>query len=307
MPAARAMQLRNTIKPLFLFTLFACSALACTSAPAEDDETASTEQGVGSCATSAPDGAGGVWLNFPANEIGCPNETWVNANTRLPAWYDGNLMQGRIRCGYEWLRANQPDVFQALGQVSSNETHYFSPDGFDAWYNQFSSGSKVQFEWRGPCADTGHGFVKFYVVPCQFQASTRPGGLTYESPGCGTTIDETHGFDGSITFTVYSRGNRGVVRYVKNGDAYVPYLSEGDFRTVQIGLAQLRRSQQYGRVTQKPGAPINWNCVGASLGAIGAGATTLITCMVPAPTLVACGPTIALSMSAGAWVIDACK
>lgn len=301
------MQLRSSFTVLSLSTLIASLAVACTSASPEQDDTASTEQGVGSCATSTPDGAGGVWLNFPANDIGCPNEAWVNGSARLPGWYDGHLMQGRIRCGYEWLRANQPDVFQALGQVSSDETHYFSPNGFDAWYNQFSTGSKVQFEWRGPCADRGHGFVKFYVVPCRFLASTRAGGLTYESPGCGTTIDETHAFDGSITFSVTSNGARGVVRYAKQNDGWVPSLVEGDFRTVQIGLAQLRRAQQYGRVAQKPGAPINWNCVAASLGVVGSGGAALFTCMVPAPTLAACGPALVLTMSAGAWAIDACE
>ncbi len=76
-------------------------------------------------------------------------------------------------------------MFQSLGQVTNDETPYRSPDNFDAWYNQVSTGSKVQFEWRGPRGDDGQGYIKFYVLPCNFEVSTRSGGLAYESAGCG--------------------------------------------------------------------------------------------------------------------------
>lgn len=144
------------------FPVLALAVACSTSAVPEDEEVGSSEDAFSSCAESPPDGAGMVWLNFRTDEIGCPNEVWVNPSVRAPAFYNGFLVQGRIRCGYEWLRNNRPDVFAALGNVSSGETHYFSPDGFDAWYNNFDTGGKIQFEWRGPCQDHGHGFFKVY-------------------------------------------------------------------------------------------------------------------------------------------------
>lgn len=298
--------MRHLTRSLVLSSLV--SVAACSSAPSGDDDTQSTESAVSSCATSPPDGAGGVWLNYPAEAIGCPNDALVNPLVRLPAVYDGSLMQGRIRCGYEWLRANEPEVFQSLGQVTTNETHYFSPDGFDAWYNQFSSGSKVQFEWRGPCGDHGNGYVKFYVVPCSFMASTFSGGILFESPSCGTTVRLTHQLDGSVVVEATSGGARGVGRLVARDGGFTTTLLEGDFHAVQVALAEVQRSQQYGRVSAKPGASVNWTCVIATGVLVGAAGSAVAACIVPEPLEpIACGATVTTAVSAEAGFALACR
>lgn len=292
---------------LVLASLAVFALAACASASSDDETTAASGDAVTSCATSAPDGAGGVWLNFAADQIQCPNDAFVNPLVRVPAIYDGNLMQGRIRCGYEWLRGNQPEVFQALGQVASSETHYFSPDGYDAWYNQFATGSKVQFEWRGPCADGGNGYIKFYVVPCSFMASTISGGVLFESPSCGTSVSLTNDYDGGVHVEATSLGQHGVARLVPSDSGFTTTLVEGDFHAVQVALAELHRSQQYDRVSAKPGAPIHWSCVAATSGLVLAAAGAVAGCVVPEPAEpIACGIGLGGAATAEAWFIASC-
>src|SRR5262245_9507048 len=73
----------------------------------------------GSCQDSAPDGAGFVWLNYRAQDIGCGDGT---PDTVLSI--DGFQMKGRILCAYQWLQQNDPDVWSALGRVSNDEQYY---------------------------------------------------------------------------------------------------------------------------------------------------------------------------------------
>jgi hypothetical protein len=246
-----------------------------------------------------------VWLNYRASDIGCGNDITVNPLVRLPAFYDGSLMQGRIRCGYEWLRSNDPAVFQSLGQVVTNETHYFSPDGFDAWYNQFSSGSKVQFEWRGPCGDPGNGYLKFYVVPCSFVASTFPGGILFESPGCGTTIRQTSLNSGQMRVEATTGGMHASAVVTSTG---VVTVTEGDFRAIQIATGELRRAQQFNRVANKPGAPASPACVLAGAAALSSTGWVVAACLIPEPLEpIACVTSIAGTLIATAGFNLACR
>ena len=120
----------------------------------------------GGCSVSAPDGAGMVWINYRAQDIGCglgtPDYTDV---------IDGFLVKGRILCAYDWLASNQPGVLGRLGRVAGNERYYQddSATGIEwlrrqAWVTDFDTGGRIQFQFDGPCGFNGqHGYLKVYV------------------------------------------------------------------------------------------------------------------------------------------------
>jgi hypothetical protein len=119
----------------------------------------------GSCSTSLPDGAGMIWLNYRAENIGCGFGTPDFTDT-----IGGFTLKGRILCAHNWLESNQPSVISALGNPIGNE-RYYQDDGAtgtqwlenQAWVSDFENG-RIQFQFFGPCGFNGqHGYLKVYM------------------------------------------------------------------------------------------------------------------------------------------------
>lgn len=189
---------RPPVRDAFLCALVLAAGCATEVAGDGDGDDAELEELAAfssTCDVSAPDGAGFVWLNYKAQDIGCGFGTPDTVAT-----IDGYPVKGRILCAYDWLRAHDPEVWSALGKVSDGEQYYEDSTTRDpvlwvqrqAWYTPFDSGAKIQFQFFGPCGLNGQdGYLKVYVDDERIQR--RP---TFDERACTTDADCPAGDDG---------------------------------------------------------------------------------------------------------------
>lgn len=239
-----------------LFALAAAATVAgCTSA-SSDEEVASSDSAYstadfpGSCALGDDPANHAVWVNYRSEQINCGN---VNPVGDSASNAYGDTVKGRTLCMIRYLESRQPDVFRRLGRVTNGERHF--TDGTragEAWVVDFSSGSRVQFQWDGPCGGDGNGYLKLYYKPgppadgaglpplpdslrgCGFRQTSRiPSGdtnghVTLVSDNCGVSVDEWYWGNLASNMTMTLRyGAREVrvetVRTFRNNEArYVP-------------------------------------------------------------------------------------
>ena len=148
-----------------------CSAPTEDAVPETSESAQTTNDFPGSCNVT-PAGGGAFWINYRAEAIGCGDRNPIG-DRRSDDF--GQVAGGRILCGMQHMQRTSPIPFARMGTVSSAERHFV--DGTragEAWVSDFSSGSRVQFQWEGPCGPTPHGYVKAFYQPTSLAQGTVP-------------------------------------------------------------------------------------------------------------------------------------
>ena len=293
----------RTFSILTLSSFAAIAATAC-SAPAIEEEAATSDSAFStrdfprSCAVADVPHDGAVWVNYRSEAIGCGNVNPVGDGASNEF---GDTVKGRTLCMIRWLRDNQPAVFNRLGRVTEGERHFV--DGTragEAWVVDFASGSRVQFQWEGPCGGDLEGYLKLYYKPgpegaslpplpqslkgCAFDLTSRiPNGdtnghITFQSDNCGVAIDEWYwgNLASNKTTTMRYGGHEVRVEHElqsRNGEArYVPVRWDsvvGDAaKTYAYALGALEHK---GRLVDRTGSVSNPVSCGAAAAGLGAG------------------------------------
>lgn len=175
--------MRQMIQPAILYLALVLAAGACASEIDGADEEPDLEESEANgpvCEVSPPDGNGGVWVNYRAQDIGCGCCGEFGTMS-----VNGFTIPGREKCFYQWLQSNNPDIVAKLGPATGSEFRYdppntipwVSPDWWPnvAWGVPFSQGqetgfgARLQFMYQGTqrCGglDTNHGYLKVYYFP----------------------------------------------------------------------------------------------------------------------------------------------